>query len=169
MTKTKTFALNGLIAAIYVALTLFLPLSFGSVQFRVSEALCLLPALNKKTAIGVTLGCFISNILGAASGLNPIGLIDSVVGTLATLLSCLAVVFLSKLIKKKWVKATILPLPVVLLNAVIIGLELCFVYPPLNLVKFLSFGASVAIGEIAVVYTLGNMLLLGNFIKFTEK
>lgn len=169
MSKAKLFALNGLIAAIYAVLTLFLPMSFGSVQFRISEALCLLPALNPKTTLGVTLGCFISNLLGAALGLNPIGLIDSVVGTIATLLSCLMVVLLGRVIKNKILRGIFLPLPIVIFNAVIIGLELCFVYPPFDFVKFLSFGASVAIGEIAVVYTLGNMLLLGNLIKFTEK
>lgn len=44
-TFTAYFMVHGaVIAAIYVVLTiLFAPISFGPVQFRISEALCVLP------------------------------------------------------------------------------------------------------------------------------
>lgn len=48
MNRKKTdFLVHGaLIAAVYVALTMmFAPISFGPVQFRISEALCILPLL----------------------------------------------------------------------------------------------------------------------------
>ena len=70
MKRTLTpryLAVSGLTAALYVALTaLFAPISFSAVQFRVSEALTLLPALTPAAAPGLFLGCLISNlVLGA--------------------------------------------------------------------------------------------------------
>ena len=42
--NTYFLAYGAAIAAIYVALTMaFQPISFGPVQFRISEALCILP------------------------------------------------------------------------------------------------------------------------------
>ena len=52
------------IAAIYVVLTmLFAPISFGPVQFRISEALCILPYFTPAAVPGVFLGCLLSNLL----------------------------------------------------------------------------------------------------------
>lgn len=49
----------GLVAAIYVVLCLALqPLSYGAVQVRVAEALCLLPVFGTEYILGVVLGCF---------------------------------------------------------------------------------------------------------------
>ena len=42
--KMYHLAHGAMIAAVYVALTVaFAPISFGAIQFRVSEALCILP------------------------------------------------------------------------------------------------------------------------------
>ena len=161
LNKSRFFVLNGLIAAIYTVLTLALPfIGFGQIQFRVSEAMCLLPAVIPGSAVGVTLGCFLSNLLGAFIGVNPVGIIDSVVGTFATALTCIAVILLAKVLKKQWTRMLLLPLPAVLFNAVIVGAELAFLYPPVTTVKFLSFALSVGLGEAAVCYTLGNLLLI---------
>ena len=57
----------GVVAAIYVVLCLALqPLSYGAVQVRVAEALCLLPVFGAEYIIGVVLGCFLANLLGSA-------------------------------------------------------------------------------------------------------
>ena len=69
------------VAAIYVALTVTPPLSaisFGAIQFRVSEMLNFLAFYNRKYIIAVTLGCMISNLM-------VYGLVDLVVGGLSTL------------------------------------------------------------------------------------
>ena len=73
----------GLVAAIYVVLCLALqPLSYGAVQVRVAEALCLLPVFGTEYILGVVLGCFLANLLGSTN-------MDVIFGTLATLLACL--------------------------------------------------------------------------------
>ena len=69
MNRKKTdFLVHGaLIAAVYVALTMmFAPISFGPVQFRISEALCILPFFTPAAVPGLFLGCLISNLLGTA-------------------------------------------------------------------------------------------------------
>ena len=54
-TFTAYFMVHGaVIAAIYVVLTiLFAPISFGPVQFRISEALCVLPYFTPAAVPGV--------------------------------------------------------------------------------------------------------------------
>ena len=76
----------GVVAAIYVVLCLALqPLSYGAVQVRVAEALCLLPVFGAEYIVGVVLGCFLANLLGST-------IVDVIFGTLATLLACLVAV-----------------------------------------------------------------------------
>ena len=81
----RRMVVAAMIAAVYCAVSLLLlPLSFGAVQVRVSEALTLLPVLSPDAIVGVTLGCALTNALGSS-----MGLIDVVVGTSATLISAL--------------------------------------------------------------------------------
>ena len=55
--------------------------SYGAVQVRVAEALCLLPVFGAEYIVGVVLGCFLANLLGST-------IVDVIFGTLATLLAC---------------------------------------------------------------------------------
>ncbi|MBQ5320796.1 MAG: QueT transporter family protein [Oscillospiraceae bacterium] len=169
MKKTTSLTINALIAAVYTVLTVGFPVfSFGAVQFRIGEALCLLPAVYPPSIIGVSVGCFLSNILGAAMGANPLGFIDSVVGTAATFISCFILMKLAPKIKNTVLKILLYPLPAVIFNAVFIGGELSFLSMPWSLAAFLSFAGAVALGEAAVCYTLGNLLvflLKGRIIK----
>ena len=58
----KFIAESAIIAALYAALTwLFAPISYGPVQFRISEVLVLLVVLNPKYAISLIIGCFVAN------------------------------------------------------------------------------------------------------------
>ena len=67
--KVHFMAQASMIAAIYTALTLALsPVSYGPVQFRISEALCILPYFTPAAVPGLFLGCLISNGIGAAMG-----------------------------------------------------------------------------------------------------
>ena len=69
------------IAAIYVALTMsFSAISFGPVQFRISEALCILPFFTPAAIPGLFIGCFLSNLLCGAA------VMDVVFGSIATLI-----------------------------------------------------------------------------------
>ena len=74
-----------LIAAIYAALTYAVaPLSFGATQFRISEALTVLPVFTPAAIPGLAIGCIIANIG------SPYGPIDILLGTVATVLAALA-------------------------------------------------------------------------------
>lgn len=80
----------GMIAAVYAAATLvtvmFLgSLAWGPIQFRVSEALCVLALFTPAAVPGLTLGCAIANIANIAlSGTGMLGMLDVVFGSLAT-------------------------------------------------------------------------------------
>lgn len=85
----------GVIAAVYAACTLvamlFLgSLAWGPIQFRVSEALCVLALFTPAAVPGLTLGCAIANVANIAlSGTGMLGLLDVVFGSLATFLGAL--------------------------------------------------------------------------------
>ncbi|MDR2898821.1 MAG: QueT transporter family protein [Clostridiales bacterium] len=82
MMNTQKITRIGVTAALYASLTLVLwPISFGMIQLRVSEMLCLLAFIDPVYAIGVTLGCFIANIA------SPLGIVYITVGTLHTAIS----------------------------------------------------------------------------------
>ena len=67
------------VGALYAALTMLLaPISYGNLQFRISEALCVLPVFFPYTSVGLFLGCVLANTISAA------GMLDVVFGTLAT-------------------------------------------------------------------------------------
>ncbi|WP_300349480.1 QueT transporter family protein [Clostridium sp.] len=141
----KRIVVSALIAALYAVLTLALaPISYGGVQFRVAEIMVLLAFFNSDYIVGLTLGCFISNILG------PNGVVDVVLGTFATFISVWAIYLTGKYIKGKksmWI-ASVWP---TIFNGLIIGWMLNYVY---GLPLFLSM-AEVAIGEFVVITIIG--------------
>ena len=78
--SVRKLARCGMVAALYVVLCMALqPFSYGAVQVRVAEALCLLPVFGAEYIFGVVLGCFLANLLGST-------IVDVIFGTLATLL-----------------------------------------------------------------------------------
>ena len=144
--SVRSLCVAAIIAALYAALTLgFQAISYGAVQFRVSEAMTLLPVLFPEAVPGLAVGCLISNLF------NPMGatIYDVVFGTLATLLAAL----LTHRIKGSiWLRA----LPPVLCNAIIIGLVLTYAYGiDLLWMNMLTVG----IGQAVVCYGLGVPLV----------
>lgn len=136
--KIRFLIQTALVAALYAGLTVGLaPISYMAVQFRLSEVLTLLAFVNPAFAPGLVLGTFIANLF------SPLGLVDVVFGTLATLLS---VWFMTRS-KTLW-RASLWP---TLFNGIIVGLELHFVFAlPLLLTM-----AQVAVGEFVVVTLAG--------------
>lgn len=123
--KTKKLVRCALIAAVYAALCIVLqPLSYGLVQIRVAEMLCLLPVFGTDYIIGVTLGCFLANLLGTALGTTVA--VDVVFGTAATLLGCI----FTWLLRGIRTNGLAIPasIPPVVFNALIIGAELSFFF-----------------------------------------
>lgn len=140
-----------MIAAIYTVLTLVLaPISYGNMQVRISEALTMLPLIYAPSIYGVTLGCFLSNLIGAIIGVNATGYIDAIVGTLATFLAAYFT-YKAKDIKIKNVPVVSMLMPVVF-NFFFVGAELGYLFMPDNfLLGTVINGAWVALGEIIAV------------------
>lgn len=137
----------GLIAAIYTVLTVYvgaLGLANGAVQFRISEALCVLPFFSLAAVPGLTIGCLLSNLF--------MGCIwqDVVFGTLATLIGAIGARLLRRL---PW----LVPLPTVLANTVIVPLVLAYGYRLEDGLPFLML--TVGIGELLSAYVCGMVLL----------
>lgn len=141
--KTMFIVRSAVIAAPYAALTLALyPISFGAVQFRVSEALTLLPIVMPEAIPGLFVGCLVSNLIGSATPW------DIIFGSLATLIAAI----LTYATRRNKILAAFWP---VLCNTVIVGLVLALT---LDLPVFLTMG-EVGLGELAVVYTVGMAML----------
>ena len=138
----------GIIAALYAALTIATAsFAYGPIQFRVAEAMCILPFFAPWTTWGLTLGCLLANLFSTVSAL------DIVIGTAATLIACL----LTARCRNRFLA----PLPPVIVNAVMVGAMLAGVLAPDAFWEsFLLFGAEVGAGELAVMYLLGLPLLL---------
>jgi len=140
------------IAAIYVALCLALsPISYGPLQVRIAEAMTLLPMIWIEAIPGLAVGALIANLLG------PVGLIDVVFGTLATLLAAL----ISYKFRGK-IPGYAAP---IVINGLVVGGYLPFIYGMpevvlggLNLTVPASMLA-VAVGEAVAVLALGIPLL----------
>lgn len=102
----------GVIAALYAVLTMVLaPISYGPMQVRVSEALCVLPYFTTAAVPGLFIGCLIANCFGLIFG-SSLGLMDIIVGSLATL-------FASWLASKVRFRPLV-PLPAVVCNALLV-------------------------------------------------
>lgn len=155
--RSKRLVVSALLAAIYSVLALALPMaSFGPVQFRVSEALTLLPVFSPAAAIGVTLGCFLTNCIGVMMGATFPQ--DILFGTLATLLGCVFTWLL------RGVRVRGLPvlsaLSPVVCNTVIIGWEInAFFLDAPSWMGFVSSAVGVGIGELAACVVLGLLLV----------
>ena len=88
--RASFVAQAGMIAAVYTAaslITIFLlqGLAWGPVQFRISEALCVLAVLTPAAVPGLTLGCAIANLVASImNGTGALGILDVAFGSLAT-------------------------------------------------------------------------------------
>ncbi|WMJ23272.1 QueT transporter family protein [Paludicola sp. MB14-C6] len=161
MSRTRKVVQSALIAALYAALTLAIPvLSFNILQFRIGESLTILPVYTGTAIPGLTLGCILSNLIGFFTQANPIGWLDAIVGSFATLIASILTYYIGKS-KKQWIRYGLSPLPPVLINAVIIGLELTFVFSDIsNIPVLLTNVGSVLIGQAVICYGLGLPLML---------
>ena len=152
--NTRSIVRSGLIAAIYVVLTLvFQPISFGAIQFRIAEALTLLPILTVDAVPGLFVGCLLANWLGGGIWF------DVVLGSIATLLAAIC----SRLLRDKPAVAAIFP---AIFNGLIVGPVVYFAYvrapgDPTSVPTLLFNMATVAFGELVVCYVLGLPMLAG--------
>ena len=158
MRKTKNITHAAIIGAMYFALThlqnLLLPGSASwTIQCRISEALCVLAFFTPAAVPGLTVGCLLFNL--SFAGALPL---DFLVGSLATLLACLAM-YLTRKVRFFGCPLIGLAMPA-LFNAILVGWELT-VYlgdTGFTLAAFWINAVYVAIGEAIVLYTAGLAL-----------
>lgn len=149
--KTKFIITGALIAAAYAGLTYLsnvFGLAYGPIQLRVSEVLSILPVFTPAAIPGLTLGCFIANI-------GSFNAADMFFGTFATFLAAV-LTYLLREIKLKNLPILAM-LPPVIVNAVIIGLEIAWLYLPEGS-GFLGFVISfleVGLGQLIVCVGFG--------------
>lgn len=166
--RTTLYLVEGaLIAAVYATLTLALaPISFGGNQFRIAEAMTVLPAFTPAAIPGLTIGCLISNLI------SPYGAVDVVFGTLATLLAALC----TRMLRNITVKGipVLAPLGPIFFNAIIVGAEIaCFTTGSFEMAAFsvfIAMAVSVGLGELVVTTALGIPFCIAlKKIKFFQK
>ena len=142
----RAVALGGVIAALYVALSMAaaaLGLSSGVIQVRFSEALCILPCFTPAAIPGVTVGCFLTNVI---AGGEPL---DMIFGTVATLIGAVGTYLLRK---NRWLAAV----PPIFANVLIIPWVLQTAYGVTDSYWFLML--TIFAGEFISIGILGELL-----------
>ena len=150
--KTKNITTGALIGAMYVALcylqNALIPGSASwAIQFRAAEALCVLAFFTPSAISGLTIGCLLFNI--SFAGALPL---DPVVGPIASCLAA-AAMYLCRKVTIRGFPLLGLLMPAVF-NALLVGWELTVYIGD----AFWLNAVYVAIGEVAVLLTLGTAL-----------
>ena len=150
-TKTRFIAEAAIIAAVYVVLTvLFAPISFGSIQLRISEMMTILPFFTPAAIPGLFVGCLLGNFLGGAV------IWDVIFGALATLIGA---VFSYMLRKQKF----LVSIPPVVANTLIVPFVLRYGYGVTLPIPFMML--TVGIGEVISCTVLG-LIVYGALKKY---
>lgn len=148
--STRKMTRGALIAALYVALTYvstIFGLSSGAIQFRISEALCILPIFMPEAIPGLFIGCILANIISGCV------LWDIVFCSIATLLgACVAYALRGVPEKFKWVAT----LPNMIANMVIVPFVLMYAYGVDD--GYFALALSVGIGELVCGVIGGTVL-----------
>ncbi len=173
MPRTRYIAQAGMIGALYAAATLLTMmllggLAWGPVQFRISEALCVVAAITPAAIPGLTAGCVIANVANMMiAGTGALGLLDVVFGSAATFVGAVICWRLRK-------KPALAVGGFVLANALIVPAYLPLLLQGLGfytipftdisidgayLPMYLFGVISTGIGEAVVIYVLGLPLL----------
>ena len=151
------------IAALYVVLTMLanaLGLAKYAVQIRFSEALTILPYFTPAAIPGLFVGCILGNI---ASGCHPI---DTVFGSLATLIGALVTYYIAHGFKKPGdkgftckskIRKWLCPVPPIVANILIVPHVIRYCYGAEGTVPFLML--TVGAGEVVSCFLLGMILL----------
>ena len=141
---------GAMIAALYVAITWLcsvVGLSSGVIQFRISEAMCILPVFFPEAVPALFIGCMLSNLIAG-------GVVwDVIFGALATLIGAIGARLLRKLPRRLMWVAT---LPTLIANLVIVPPVLIFAYGVTDAYWFIAL--TVGIGELACACVGGSAL-----------
>lgn len=149
--SVRQLTIAAMIGGAYAVLAIFgsvFGISYGPIQCRFSEALCVLPFLFPEAAWGLGVGCLIANIL------SPYGLLDIIVGSMATLIAA----HLTAGCRNRYLA----PLPPVICNCLLVGGVITFEQTGFThafLPTYLLNALSVGLGEAVACYGLGLLLL----------
>lgn len=147
MQHTRFMVRTALVAALYVVFTLaFYFLSYGAIQFRVSEIMVLLAFFEPLYMPGLILGCFVANLIG------PYGVVDAIFGSLASLFA-LTMIIVTRRVMGKSLKALIVASLWPAVSSLIIAFEITVIFGAPE--SFAFWVAMVAIGEFVVVSLCG--------------
>ncbi len=154
--RTHALAAAAIVGAAYAVLTMALaPISYGAIQLRISEVLCILPYFMPCTAWGLFIGCAVANLLTG-------NMFDIIFGSLATLAAALITAALGKKRHTLANSALACLMPVVF-NAVVVGAVITGAYEGLGLFEhpgvFALNAVYVGLGEAIVLYVLGLPLM----------
>ena len=154
--SARRLVFSAALAAVYAVLTAATGfMSYGNIQLRIAEALCVLPAIFPFTTWGLFVGCILANLM------SPSGMLDVIFGSLATLVSCCCAAILGRGGHGFGRSVAVCLMPV-LWNAVVLGAmialtgEYSWVMFPL---LFAVYGGEIALGEALVMFGLGLPLL----------
>ncbi len=161
-TVTKLVARAGVIAALYFVLTMaVLPVASGAIQFRVSEALTLLPLVFPEAIPALFAGCILANLVSGCV------VYDVIFGSVVTLLAACLTYAAGRVFKKTWLKIAVGGIFPVLLNAFLLPLIWLFCYESLEYAYMIQVLFLIA-GQGVSVYLLGTFLMLP-VIRMREK
>ena len=147
----RKLAVAAVTAAMYTALSYVaytLNLAFAPVQFRLSEALTLLPFLFPETAWGLFVGCILTNLL------SQYGAVDIVFGSLATLIAGLW----TARCRNKWTAAV----PPVVCNGLIVSAVIAYAQSGFGPAFISAWGVNILTvtgAEAVLCFVLGVILV----------
>ncbi len=146
---------NGIVAALYVVFTApFANIAYGPIQVRIAEVMAIFTIFSWGMIPGVTLGCFIANLINPGN----LGPVDVIGGSLATLIAGILSYFIGK--KNKWLGL----IPPIAVNGLIVGGYLPFLLvdsgSSVTLQAVLLSMLSVAGSEAVLLLVLGIPLML---------
>lgn len=163
MKTTRFITRAGVIAALYVILTLLFYLtsfSTATVQFRISEALMVLPLFMAEAIPGLWIGCLLANVIGGS-------VVDIFFGSLATLIAATLTYICGRLFKRAVLRLTIGAVPPIVVNALMVPLT--FTVFVGNAVVYWAEVLNVLVGQAAVVCALGVPLYFGVKSHFSNR
>lgn len=152
--KTKNVARAGLMAALYVALSLAIfPLASGAIQLRLSEGLTLLALIFPEAPVALFIGCLLSNLITGCA------IHDVVFGSIITLAAAILTRLIGKLPLKTPVKIILGGIFPVAMNGFLLPLVWYYCYGKLEY-SYIIQAALLLSGESVSVYAFGTAFYL---------
>jgi len=159
--SVRKIAFAAVVAGLYAGMTLaVMPFSYGPVQFRISEVLCILPFFFPFSVWGLFAGCIVANLF------SPYLWLDITVGPIASLLSALCTMYIGRLSSRDRVLTKAFAcFPPVIFNAVLIGAMIAYIMMSEGAAEsflpvFIASCIWIGLGQTVVLYVIGLPLMI---------